>query len=118
MSPLRITSIISAASMTLLTIFTMVVSRVVHQDVLPADAVDLLVALTSVLWICYLVAHCRDQVLRRLDGLIDRVDMLETAIGEYGDSRATDGRLSAMRLLAEEQKQGPNPGDRLRSVPR
>jgi hypothetical protein len=109
MSGLRLTTLITAISVTVLILFATIVGEAVDRDLIPAGLVAILYCLGVVNWTVHIAAWGLDRVTATVARHIDqRLDELRDTIGDYGDERARQGLALGLR--------GPKPAGRISLV--
>lgn len=94
-------------------VITTIISCVAYTGSMPDNpAYDLLIRATSLVWVAFLAALVRDEILEQLKPMSYQLNDLESEVTEYGDVREVQGHQLAIRIL----RPGDTNGGRLRSV--
>jgi hypothetical protein len=133
-SRVRAITFLTAGALTVLITFAAVVSAMVGHRVLNRDVARLMTLATGVLWVAHFAAGYRDTILRHideragatvaqvamlhadLDRLHRQVTALAEVVGEYGDSRETDGRVKMIHELGSSDGSSTTPIRAMRPV--
>lgn len=104
MSPMRVATLVvatTASALSAIAVIAAVAADRYHVVFLGGSLMMLVTAAAT--WVGFLVAGCRDQVIRRLDEV-------ESAVADFGDRRETDGRLAGARsrALPRPASEGPH----------
>jgi hypothetical protein len=129
MSPMRVGTLVSAATVSTATLLLMVFSAgPLHGFGVPDNVHRVLVVASGMLWLGHLAAYLRDTVLEAMDeraagigrqvaSITDRLGTLEAAIVDFGDQQAAEGQVAALRsMTAQSKTNGASALGRIRAV--
>ncbi len=110
MSVKRALLLVAASVTTTLTLWVIIYGLAVQRDIIRDDIDHVISLCATALWILFASSGRSEKVEARFNALEARLGAMEQRIVDYGDERATDGRLTAIREIGNLTE--PSPGGR------